>query len=35
MERRRLMELDTRLLRYDGLTRADAVAERAKPFWHA
>jgi len=33
MERRRLMELDARLLRDAGLTRADALAEHAKPFW--
>ena len=33
MERRRLMELDARLLKDTGLTRAEAVAEYAKPFW--
>ena len=33
MERRHLMELDARLLQDAGLTRADAVAEHAKPFW--
>ena len=32
-ERRHLMELDTRLLRDAGLTRADAFGEHAKPFW--
>ncbi len=35
IERRRLMELDTRLLRDAGLTHADAAAEHAKPFWRA
>ncbi len=35
MERRHLMELDGRLLKDVGLTRADAAAEYAKPFWRA
>jgi uncharacterized protein YjiS (DUF1127 family) len=35
MERRHLMELDTRLLRDAGLTQADAAAEYAKPFWRS
>ena len=33
MERRHLMKLDARLLRNAGLTKADAAAEYAKPFW--
>lgn len=33
--RRRLAELDDRLLRDVGLTRAQVIAEAAKPFWRA
>lgn len=32
-ERRALMELDERLLRDIGVTRADAEHEASKPFW--
>lgn len=32
-QRRRLMELDDRLLRDIGLSRADAEREGRKPFW--
>jgi uncharacterized protein YjiS (DUF1127 family) len=32
-QRRRLGELDDRMLRDIGLTRADAWAEAEKPFW--
>ena len=32
-QRRRLGELDDRMLRDIGLTRADAWAEAQKPFW--
>jgi uncharacterized protein YjiS (DUF1127 family) len=35
VERRHLMELDARLLGDTGLTRADAAAEYAKPFWRS
>ncbi len=31
--RRHLMELDDRLLKDIGLTRADAMLEASKPFW--
>ncbi len=31
--RRRLMELDDRLLKDIGLTRADVARETSKPFW--
>jgi uncharacterized protein YjiS (DUF1127 family) len=34
-QRRRLMELDTRLLSDIGLSRADALSEAEKPFWQA
>lgn len=33
MQRRRLQELDDRLLRDVGLSRADVEHEAAKPFW--
>ena len=32
-QRRRLMELDDRLLKDVGLTRADVARETSKPFW--
>ena len=32
-QRRRLLELDDRMLRDIGVSRADAVREAAKPFW--
>ena len=32
-ERRNLMELDHRMLKDVGLSRADAAGEYAKPFW--
>lgn len=32
-QRRRLMELDDRLLKDIGLTRADVARETSKPFW--
>ena len=34
-QRRRLLELDDRLLRDIGITRSDAVREYEKPFWEA
>jgi uncharacterized protein YjiS (DUF1127 family) len=34
-QRRQLMEFDDHLLRDIGVTRADALAEAAKPFWRA
>lgn len=33
VERRRLFDLDQRMLRDIGLTRAEAEREAAKPFW--
>ena len=33
IQRRRLMELDVRLLSDIGLSRADAVSEAEKPYW--
>ena len=33
IQRRRLMELEARLLSDIGLSRADAVGEAEKPFW--
>lgn len=32
-ERRRLMDLDERMLRDIGMTRGQATREAAKPFW--
>ena len=34
-QRRRLLELDDRLLSDIGVTRSDAVRESDKPFWEA
>ncbi len=34
-QRRHLLELDERLLRDVGLSREDAEAEAAKPFWRS
>lgn len=34
-ERRELMQFDDHLLRDIGITRAEALAEAAKPFWRA
>jgi uncharacterized protein YjiS (DUF1127 family) len=34
-QRRELLRFDDHLLRDIGLTRADALAEAAKPFWRA
>lgn len=34
-ERHRLLQLDNRLLRDVGISRAEAQAEAAKPFWRA
>ncbi len=34
-QRRRLLELDDRLLRDIGVTRSDALREADKPFWEA
>lgn len=34
-QRQHLMELDDRLLRDLGMTRADAIVEARKPFWRA
>ena len=34
-ERRQLMEFDDHMLHDIGITRADAQAEAAKPFWRA
>ena len=32
-QRRRLLELDDRMLKDIGVSRADAVREASKPFW--
>ncbi|MEE8445811.1 MAG: DUF1127 domain-containing protein [Alphaproteobacteria bacterium] len=34
-QRRRLLELDDRMLRDIGVTRSDVVRESDKPFWEA
>ncbi len=34
-ERRQLMQFDDHVLRDIGITRADAAAEAAKPFWRS
>lgn len=34
-DRRRLLELDERMLRDIGLTRTDVLAVASKPFWQA